>query len=261
MRAWVRPALFAVAGLLMAGAAVAQTSGNDTTTLSANARDQIAKHVRACWHTDPGMLALDKMHILLTVTTDSAGVARQAAVAPEDQRRMAGDSLLRVFAERAVRAVLDPQCAQLPLSDTLLGLTHQSDVVTFRFSPEGGPPSPAPPASSRERVASCKEDWKQCKDNSDLANNYEGMTNARVACRETANEQAKFGTPIWPGFWSGGAFGHFKDGNADILIGQALLIEPAAQFQNEFGAMAHKYVVCVYDLNSKTVVRVNILDR
>jgi hypothetical protein len=121
--------------------------------------------------------------------------------------------------------------------------------------------STPPSTSSGESGASCKEDWKQCKDNSDLANNFGGMINARVACRETANEQAIFGTPIWPGFWSGGAFGHFKDGNSDILIGQALLIEPDAQFQNEYGAMAHKYVVCVYDLSSKTVIRVNIMDR
>ena len=39
---------------------------------------------------------------------------------------------LRVFSERAVRAVLDPQCANLPLPQNMLGKTN---VLTFRFSP------------------------------------------------------------------------------------------------------------------------------
>jgi hypothetical protein len=107
-------------------------NGNDTAALSADQRGAIGDHVRACWSTDPGMLDLDKMQVLLTVTTDAAGVARQAVVASEDQGRVAGDMRLRVFAERAVRAVLDPHCANLPLPRDMLGKTN---VLTFRFSP------------------------------------------------------------------------------------------------------------------------------
>jgi hypothetical protein len=88
--------------------------------------------VRECWTTDPGMLDLDKMQVLLTVTTDAAGVARDAKVAPQDGGRVAGDMRLRVFSERAVRAVLDPHCANLPLPQTMLGKTNE---LTFRFSP------------------------------------------------------------------------------------------------------------------------------
>jgi hypothetical protein len=105
---------------------------NDTAALSVEQRGAIGDHVRACWTTDPGMLDLDKMQVLLTVTTDGAGVARQAVVAPADQGRVAGDTRLRVFSERAVRAVLDPQCANLPLPQSMLGKTN---VLTFRFSP------------------------------------------------------------------------------------------------------------------------------
>jgi neural Wiskott-Aldrich syndrome protein len=105
---------------------------NDTSALSAAQRGAIGDHVRACWSTDPGMLDLDKMQVLLTVTTDGTGVARQAVVASEDQGRVAGDMRLRVFAERAVRAVLDPHCANLPLPQAMLGKTN---VLTFRFSP------------------------------------------------------------------------------------------------------------------------------
>jgi outer membrane biosynthesis protein TonB len=106
--------------------------GDDTAALSADQRMAIGNHVRECWSTDPGMLDLDKMQVLLTVTTDAAGVARLAVVAADDQARVAGDMRLRVFAERAVRAVLDPHCANLPLPQSDLGQNHS---FTFRFRP------------------------------------------------------------------------------------------------------------------------------
>jgi hypothetical protein len=37
-----------------------------------------------------------------------------------------------VFAERAIRAVLDPNCSNLPLPQNMLGQTR---VFTFRFRP------------------------------------------------------------------------------------------------------------------------------
>jgi neural Wiskott-Aldrich syndrome protein len=105
---------------------------NDTAALSASQRGAIGDHVRPCWTDDPGMLDLDKMHVLLTVTTDATGVARQAVVASPDLGRVAADPRLRVFFERARRAVLDPSCASLPLPQSMLGKTN---VLTFQFSP------------------------------------------------------------------------------------------------------------------------------
>jgi neural Wiskott-Aldrich syndrome protein len=43
-----------------------------------------------------------------------------------------GNARLRVFSERAIRAVLDPNCANLPLPQPMLGQTR---VFTFRFRP------------------------------------------------------------------------------------------------------------------------------
>ena len=78
------------------------------------------------------MLDLDKMQVLLTVTTDPSGVVRRAVVADDDARRVSSDMRLRVFAERAVRAVLDPQCSNLPLPQNMLGQTR---TFTFQFRP------------------------------------------------------------------------------------------------------------------------------
>ena len=94
---------------------------DDTSALSAAQRGAIGDFVRRCWTTDPGMLDLDKMEVLLTVTTDGGGVVRRAIVAPEDAGRVAGNMRLRVFSERAVRAVMDPNCANLPLPQTDAG--------------------------------------------------------------------------------------------------------------------------------------------
>jgi hypothetical protein len=105
---------------------------NDTAALTADQSSAIGDHVRPCWTTDPGMLDLDKMQVLLTVTTDANGEVRRAEVASADLGRVAGDPRLRVFSERAVRAVMSPQCANLPLPRSMLGKTN---VLTFRFSP------------------------------------------------------------------------------------------------------------------------------
>jgi outer membrane biosynthesis protein TonB len=105
--------------------------GNDTAALSADQRGAIGDHVRECWTKDAGALDIDKQRVLLTVTTDATGVARKAEVTGADASRM-GDPRFRAFAERAVRAVMDPRCANLPLPNNVLG---RINVLTFRFSP------------------------------------------------------------------------------------------------------------------------------
>lgn len=104
---------------------------NDTAALSSSERGAIGDHVRECWTKDAGALDIDKQRVLLTVTTDAAGVARKADVTGEDIPRM-GDPRFRAFAERAVRAVMDAHCATLPLPANVLGKVN---VLTFRFSP------------------------------------------------------------------------------------------------------------------------------
>ena len=107
-------------------------TSDDTAALSMSQRGAIGAYVRRCWTTDPGMLDLDKMQVLLTVTTDASGVVRRAVVAPQDTGRVGGDMRLRVFSERAVRAVMDPNCANLPLPQSMLGQVRD---FTFLFRP------------------------------------------------------------------------------------------------------------------------------
>jgi hypothetical protein len=105
--------------------------GDDTATLSAAQRGAIGEHVRECWTKDGGALDVDKQKVLLTVETDPTGIARKAVVAGDDVARMS-DPRFRAFAERAIRAVMDVRCANLPLPGNMIG---KPNVLTFRFSP------------------------------------------------------------------------------------------------------------------------------
>ncbi|HYZ24992.1 MAG TPA: hypothetical protein VE690_22855, partial [Rhodopila sp.] len=113
------------------GAGGGNPAGNDTAALSADQRGAIGDHVRECWTKDAGALDIDRMRVLVTVTTDASGVARKAVVAGEDVVRL-DDPRFRAFAERAIRAIMDPRCANLPLPNNVLGKVN---VLTFRFSP------------------------------------------------------------------------------------------------------------------------------
>ena len=114
------------------GAGGGNPNSDDTSALSASQRAAIGDFVRRCWNTDPGALDLDKMQVLLTVNTDGGGVVRRAIVAPEDEGRVRSNPRLRAFSERAVRAVMDPTCANLPLPAAMLG---RDRTLTFVFKP------------------------------------------------------------------------------------------------------------------------------
>lgn len=107
-------------------------NSNATASLTAAERGAIGDKVRACWTIDSGAEGVQSLQVLLTVTTDATGTARLAQVARADQGRVNADPVLRAFAERAVRAVLDYRCSALPLPPALEGSAH---TFTFRFSP------------------------------------------------------------------------------------------------------------------------------
>ncbi len=100
----------------------------DNALLTANVRRAIGDRLRECWTGDKGALDYDKQLVRLVVTTDAAGTIRVADIAPNDASRTGG-GVARAFAERAKRAALDPQCAQLPLPDALKGQTLE---IAFR---------------------------------------------------------------------------------------------------------------------------------
>lgn len=93
----------------------------------------------------------------------------------------------------------------------------------------------------------CETNWKQCKDNSDMANNYRNWSDVQIGCKYAANNKAKYGSPTWPWF----PFTSFRPGSDYPKTGIVTAVEPDAQFQNSYGAYEHVRVVCVYDLTSQ----------
>lgn len=91
----------------------------------------IGDAVRRCWTWDAGARDADQMRVMLEVTTDESGTARLVKIATEDAGKLS-NPVFRAFFERAQRAVLSPQCANLPLPRNMLG---QQRTLKFRFSP------------------------------------------------------------------------------------------------------------------------------
>ena len=121
--------------------------------------------------------------------------------------------------------------------------------------PQAGPVAQANPSST-----SCRDDWRRCSDNADVVNNYGKYIQVQEECKDKVNEGVKYGTPVWPGFWSGGAFGTFHKGKDYVLTGIVVAIEPNVQIQNVYGSMPHYTAYCRYDLKTMSVVSVDTVE-
>ncbi len=105
-------------------------TGLDNALLTSSMRRAIGDRLRECWTGDKNALDYDKQQVRLVILVDAGGTIRQADVAPGDASRTGG-GVARAFAERARRAALDAQCAQLPLPAELKGQNHTFEI-TFR---------------------------------------------------------------------------------------------------------------------------------
>jgi hypothetical protein len=94
-------------------------------------RDAIGQHVQPCWTVDAGAPGLSTFSVNLLVTTDGTGTVREAVVAPQDQGKMS-DPIFNAYANRAIDAVQNVQCATLPLPSFMLGSNH---TFLFNFTP------------------------------------------------------------------------------------------------------------------------------
>ncbi len=121
-----------VAPVTLTGRAPGATTNNRHNTvgdmLSAEQRGAITDKMRECWTKDAGMLDLEKMHVMLTVTADASGVVRKAEVAEQDRGRLS-DPRLWAFARRAISAVMDARCSALPLPIDKLGAVNEFTIV------------------------------------------------------------------------------------------------------------------------------------
>lgn len=94
-------------------------------------RAAIGNHVRPCWGIDGEAQNVQSFSVLLTVTTDSGGTVREAEVSSDNTGDMS-NPLYFAFTQRAIAAVMNAQCATLPLPSNMLG---QNQTFSFIFTP------------------------------------------------------------------------------------------------------------------------------
>jgi len=99
--------------------------------LSGADKSAIGAHVRPCWDIDAGAPGVASFSVILDVTTDPTGTVREAQVDPKSEGQMS-DPIYAAYAERAVAAVMNVQCATLPLPSYMLG---QVQNFVFQFTP------------------------------------------------------------------------------------------------------------------------------
>jgi len=113
----------------------ADAGGSKTATanshLSGADRNAIGAHVRPCWTVDAGAPGLSTFSVILDVQTDAQGTVHVATIDPQSQANMT-DGSYAAFANRAIEAVMNYQCATLPLPPNMLG---QPQTFVFQFSP------------------------------------------------------------------------------------------------------------------------------
>lgn len=109
--------------------------------------------------------------------------------------------------------------------------------------------TPAPPA--------CATDYRLCRDNAAVVNDYRGITHARTTCETETEDSVAYGRPDWGGFFSV-PFGKFLPGEDAPRTGVVTMIDDSVELQNQFGAMAKSEVVCRYNLHTRAVVSLTI---
>ena len=110
-----------------------QKHGNLTGSLSEGQRKTIGDSVRRCYSEDTAAKDYATYSAEMEVTVDASGVVHDVRLLSSALARAGSDPAYRAFAERAERAVLDPQCATLPLPPSVLG--QPSAKFSFRFRP------------------------------------------------------------------------------------------------------------------------------
>jgi hypothetical protein len=100
-------------------------------------------------------------------------------------------------------------------------------------------------------AAGCADDYKSCKDNADVANNYLEYRNARSACTAALAKSVRFGEPTYR---DGRPFMSFLVGDEAVKTGRATLVSRVA-LQNGSGAAENGEQNCEYDLQTKQVIK------
>jgi hypothetical protein len=106
-------------------------------------------------------------------------------------------------------------------------------------------------------VASCKENYRTCKDNTDVADiNTSVHIDGKSACKAAAEKAAQWDVD-WGG-WLEPNFGSYITGTSARDEGYVTLIDEVAKYQNGFGAWRRATTRCMYMVDEKQALIVSV---
>lgn len=104
----------------------------------------------------------------------------------------------------------------------------------------------------------CIKDYKLCRSLKELIDFYPPVSDGRISCIIAAEDNLKYGPPVWPSALNGPKFGaHLKD-EKSWRTGTITLVEEHALIPNAFGGKEKRTMFCKYDLNTKEVISLNL---
>jgi hypothetical protein len=106
-------------------------------------------------------------------------------------------------------------------------------------------------------VAACKANYRDCKNNTDVADiNVSVQIDGKVACKRAAEEAANWDVD-WGG-WLDPNFGSYITGTSARDEGYVTLIDDVAKYQNGFGAWRRATTRCMYMIDNKQALIVSV---
>jgi hypothetical protein len=108
------------------------------------------------------------------------------------------------------------------------------------------------------QATGCAGNYRSCKDNADLINNYDPMgkmIDAKVACKQAIRDHVKYGSPEWGAL---SQFGSYRRGDDSPKTGIIMLVDENVKIQNMYGAKVNSTVACEYNFNSVKVLTIVI---
>lgn len=106
-------------------------------------------------------------------------------------------------------------------------------------------------------VAACKENYRKCKNNTDVADiNISVHIDGKSACKAAAEKAAQWDVD-WGG-WLEPNFGSYITGTSARDEGYVTLIDEVAKYQNGFGAWRRATTRCMYMVDEKQALIVSV---
>jgi hypothetical protein len=105
-------------------------------------------------------------------------------------------------------------------------------------------------------IPTCEDNYKLCKDNTEIANSIHWASEASASCKRAAEKNA-IATVDWGG-WFQPNFGTFYKGDTGVKEDYMIFVDDVAKYKNAFNVDLKKTTTCKYNFKTKQVDYIDI---